>query len=67
MGLILFHGLANDEIGYIISKRQWDNEKSYAYARDKSQHGEMNSCSPDVAPILMDALQQIAKALNEDR
>ncbi|MGI9239336.1 MAG: endonuclease/exonuclease/phosphatase family protein, partial [Verrucomicrobiales bacterium] len=56
-------GLANDEIGYIIPKRQWDNEKPYAYGRPKSQYGELNSCSPDVAPILMSALDQTVAAL----
>ncbi len=59
-------GLANDEIGYIIPKRQWDNKKPYAYGRDSSQYGEINSCSPDVAPILMSALEQIATALDKD-
>lgn len=59
-------GLANDEIGYIIPKRQWDNEKPYAYGRDKSQYGEMNSCSPDVAPILMAALERTINSLDED-
>jgi endonuclease/exonuclease/phosphatase family metal-dependent hydrolase len=56
-------GLANDEIGYIIPKRQWDDEEPFAYGRDKSQYGEMNSCSPDVAPILMGALEQTAKLI----
>lgn len=49
-------GLANDEVGYIIPKRQWDQEPPFAYGRTKSQYGEINSCGPDVAPILMQAL-----------
>jgi len=57
-------GLANDEVGYIIPKRQWDDDKPYAYDRNKSQYGEMNSCSPDVAPILMEALEQTAQLLD---
>lgn len=57
-------GLANDEIGYIIPKRQWDSEKPYAYQREKSQYGELNSCSPDVAPILMRALAASAAQLD---
>ena len=59
-------GLANDEAGYIIPKRQWDEEKPFAYGRKKSQYGELNSCSPDVAPILMNALEQTAGALAKD-
>jgi hypothetical protein len=49
-------GLANDEIGYIIPKRQWDQRPPFAYGRTHSQYGEIHSCSPDVAPIIMQAL-----------
>jgi hypothetical protein len=54
-------GLANDEIGYIIPKRQWDKEEPYAYGRDSSQYGEINSCGPDSAPIVMQALQRCVR------
>lgn len=57
----LLIGLANDEIGYIIPKRQWDNVAPYAYGRTKSQYGEINSCSPDVAPLILKALQSRVK------
>jgi hypothetical protein len=50
-------GLANDEIGYIIPKRQWDSASPFAYDRTKSQYGEINSCGPEIAPLLMKALQ----------
>lgn len=53
----LLFGLANDEIGYIIPKRQWDQERPYAYGRDKSQYGEINSIGPEAAPIVLQALQ----------
>jgi hypothetical protein len=46
-------GLANDEIGYIIPKRQWDVKPPYAYGRtNKPQYGEENSPGPDVAPAI---------------
>ena len=46
-------GLANDELGYIIPKTQWDTRKPYAYGRtDRPQYGEENSPGPDVAPII---------------
>lgn len=46
-------GLANDEIGYIIPKSQWDVEKPYAYGEtDEPQYGEENSGGPEVAPII---------------
>ena len=36
-------GLANDEIGYILPKRQWDAKAPYCYGRKKAQYGEENS------------------------
>lgn len=54
----LLLGLANDELGYIIPRRQWDQLPPFAYDRNSAQYGEVNSCGPDVAPILMDALRQ---------
>jgi hypothetical protein len=45
-------GLANDEIGYIVPKSQWDVEAPYAYGREKAQYGEENSGGPDVAPTI---------------
>ncbi len=54
----MIFGLANDEVGYIIPKRQWDDVAPFAYGRDEKQYGEVNSVGPEVAPILMQALQQ---------
>jgi hypothetical protein len=54
-------GLANDEIGYIIPKRQWDDRPPFAYGRNKSQYGEINSCGPEIAPIVMKALEKRVK------
>lgn len=47
----MMFNLANDEIGYIIPKTQWDTKPPYAYNRDKPQYGEENSGGPDVAPL----------------
>ena len=44
-------GLANDEIGYIVPKSQWDTKSPRAY-RDKGQYGEGNSAGPEVAPTI---------------
>jgi hypothetical protein len=54
-------GLANDEIGYIIPKRQWDEKPPFCYGRKKSQYGEINSVGPDTAPILCDAFQKMVR------
>jgi hypothetical protein len=45
-------GLANDEIGYIIPKRQWDEQPPFCYGRKKAQYGEENSLGPETGPIL---------------
>jgi len=35
--------LANDEIGYIVPRTQWDVEPPYTYGKDKAPYGEENS------------------------
>ena len=62
----LLLGLANDEIGYIIPKRQWDEKRPFAYGREKSQYGETNSCGSDVAPIVMEALARRVREAGGD-
>jgi hypothetical protein len=52
-------GLANDEIGYIIPKRQWDEKPPYCYGRKTSQYGEVNSLGPETAPILCRAFKEL--------
>jgi hypothetical protein len=52
-------GLANDEIGYIIPKSQWDVEAPYTYGRKDSPYGEENSLGPETASILHRNLQEI--------
>ncbi len=56
-------GLANDEVGYILPKRQWDKVAPYAYEKPDGQYGEINSCGPETAPILMRALQEVVAKL----
>lgn len=57
----LLLGLANDEVGYIIPKRQWDDQPPFAYGRERKQYGEVNSVGPETAPILMKALQEAVR------
>lgn len=54
-------GLANDEIGYLIPRRQWDSVAPFAYGLKTSQYGEINSCGPGVAPVIMSALRRVAQ------
>ncbi len=53
-------GLANDEVGYIIPKRQWDEKAPYCYGRKQAQYGEVNSLGPETAPILCAAFKELA-------
>jgi hypothetical protein len=48
-------GLANDEIGYVIPRSQWDAKKPFAYGRAEDQYGEINSVGPSAAARLADA------------
>ncbi len=54
-------GLANDELGYIIPKRQWDAKPPFCYKRKTAQYGEINSLGPETAPLLCRAFQELAK------
>lgn len=54
-------GLANDEVGYIIPKRQWDEKPPFCYGRKKAQYGEVNSVGPETAPILCEAFRALTR------
>lgn len=58
-------GLANDEIGYIIPKSQWDKKAPFAYGKDKAQYGEVNSVGPETAPILHRNIKEMLKELGD--
>jgi hypothetical protein len=53
-------GLGNDEIGYIIPKRQWDEKKPFCYGLKKAQYGEENSVGPEAAPIICNTFKELA-------
>jgi hypothetical protein len=52
-------GLANDEIGYIIPKREWDEKPPFTYGRKTAPYGEINSLGPDTAPLLCEAFRRL--------
>jgi hypothetical protein len=54
-------GLANDEIGYIIPKRQWDEKPPFCYGRKNAQYGEANSVGPETAPLLCTAFRDLLR------
>ena len=42
-------GLANDEVGYIIPKSEWDRKPPYLYGSEHGVYGEVNSVGPETA------------------
>ena len=57
-------GLANDEIGYIIPKSQWDAKPPHAFKPD-GQYGEENSGGPEVAPTIHREAKALLERLHE--
>jgi len=56
-------GLANDEVGYIIPKSEWDNEAPWLYGSAERHYGEINSLGPETAPQIHAALKALATDL----
>jgi len=54
-------GLANDEIGYIIPKSEWDRKPPYLYGAAHGVYGEVNSTGPDTAMIIHEAVREMAQ------
>jgi hypothetical protein len=59
-------GLANDEVGYLIPKRQWDSKAPFCYGLKQSQYGEINSCGPETAPIVCEAFSRLVKGVRKE-
>jgi hypothetical protein len=55
--------LANDEIGYIIPKSQWDVKAPFTYKKDGAPYGEENSLGPETGPILHKNLKEMLSEL----
>lgn len=55
-------GLANDQLGYFIPKRQWDDKPPYCYGRKSSQYGEVNSVGPNAARIVCESFRGLVKS-----
>jgi hypothetical protein len=53
-------GLANDEVGYIIPKSEWDEKPPYLFGEKGAPYGEVNSLGPETAGILHAALQDLS-------
>ena len=60
-------GLANDEVGYIIPKSEWDNQAPWLYGSAERHYGEINSLGPETAPQIHAALKALAGDLQYAR
>jgi hypothetical protein len=68
-----FSGMANDMIGYIVPKSQWDEKPPFTYGKESAPYGEVNSLGPETAPILhqetlklLDDLSKIPASLEKN-
>ena len=56
-------GLANDEVGYIIPKSEWDDQAPWLYGSAERHYGEINSLGPETAPQIHAELKALAASL----
>ncbi|OWK47501.1 hypothetical protein [Fimbriiglobus ruber] len=52
-------GLGNDQLGYFIPKRQWDEKAPFCYGLKSAQYGEINSVGPEAAPIICNTFRDL--------
>lgn len=55
----MLFGLADDEIGYIIPKAEWDDKAPWLNNAPKRWYGEVNSVGPDAAPMIAKTIQDL--------
>jgi len=55
----MIFGLANDELGYIIPKCEWDAKPPWLQNRKERWYGEVNSAGPEVAGAVTRSLREL--------
>jgi hypothetical protein len=55
----MLFGLADDEIGYIIPKVEWDEKAPWLKGASKRWYGEVNSVGPDAAPMIAAGIKDL--------
>jgi len=55
-------GLANDELGYIIPKAEYDDVPPWLQNRKDRWYGEINSAGPDIAGAVINALVRLIES-----
>ena len=56
-------GQANDALGYVIPKSEWDDEPPWIYGASEETYGEIVSVGPETAPRLHAALLALLAGL----
>jgi hypothetical protein len=56
--------LANDEIGYIIPRTEWDVEPPFTYGKDRTPYGEVNSGGSDIGRVIHEERANALKRLD---
>ena len=51
--------LANDAIGYIIPKSEWDEDAPWIYGENEETYGEVVSLGPNTALIIYENLVKL--------
>lgn len=57
----MLFGLANDEIGYVIPKAEWDYTAPWLQNAPDRWYGEVNSMGPEAAPLLAAAFRELIR------
>ena len=59
--------LANDSLGYIIPRSEWDEEAPWIYGNTEPSYGEIVSAGPDTARLVHRALMRVFAVANGER
>jgi hypothetical protein len=59
--------LANDALGYIIPRSEWDEEAPWIYGGSEASYGETVSAGPDTARIVHRALMRVFEVAGGER
>jgi len=60
-------GLANDELGYLIPKAEWDEHPPWLQNNPQPYYGEINSVGPEAAGIVLRAVENLVGKTRPDR
>ena len=56
-------GLANDELGYIIPKSEWDEKEPWLYHTERDHYGEENSVGYKASPIIYENARELIEEM----